>query len=152
VTKRSRQSKGLKSSYTNCYTNFWSVRYMSRFNEDYWEKYWERERVFGVPSIFWKIWKKKDRARELKCPRCGKKGQLMQKTTISKKKYKYKKWYVFHARPFETSVRIPKWCYLNKNHLKKPSIQDKIKATKHAIDIERHLLNCIRMRNNNFEL
>jgi DNA-directed RNA polymerase subunit RPC12/RpoP len=102
--------------------------------------------VFGVPTIFWKISRKIDRAKELVCPRCGKKGVLMWKTTISKKIYKYRKLYVYHERiPFshKTSIRIQKWCYLNKNQLKNPSIQNTIKATRRARDIERYFFECI---------
>ena len=105
--------------------------------------------VFGVPTIFWKIDRKIDRAKELVCPRCGKKGVLMWKTTISKKIYKYKKLYVYHEIipvSHKTSIRIQKWCYLNKNQLKNPSILNTIKAMKHVRDIERYFFKCIRLR------
>ncbi len=105
--------------------------------------------IFGGPTIFYKIDQKIDDARKLACPRCGKRGVLMWKTTISKKRYKYKKLYIYHERtpvPSKTSIRIQKWCYLNKNQLKNRSIQNTIKAMKHARDIERCFYKCIKTR------
>jgi predicted RNA-binding Zn-ribbon protein involved in translation (DUF1610 family) len=79
------------------------------------------------------------RIKSITCPRCGKKGILTQKTTISKRKYKYKKWYVYHdERPFpkKQKIRKQRWCYLNKNHLKSTLIHEKIlnltKLTEHV--------------------
>ena len=109
---------------------------------------WEWWEIFGAPTIFWKINRKIDRAKELVCPRCGKRGILMQKTTVSKKKYKYRKWYVYHERipiPAKTSLRIQKWCYLNKKQLQSRSIQDTLKATKRAQDIDRYFYQSIRL-------
>jgi hypothetical protein len=77
----------------------------------------------------YKIWKAISSAEQLKCPRCGKEGKLMQKTTISKQKYKYKKWYVYHeVNPFPKKPKFRKqqWCYLNKNLLNTPFIKKRI--------------------------
>ncbi len=63
------------------------------------------------------------------CPRCEKEGILTQKTTISKGKYKYKKWYVYHNEhpfPRKPKFRKQRWCYLNKNQLENPLIHNKI--------------------------
>jgi DNA-directed RNA polymerase subunit RPC12/RpoP len=111
---------------------------------------WEWWEIFGFPPIFWKIDRKIDRTKELVCPRCGEKGILKPKTTVSKKKYKYRKWYVYHERipiPTRTSLRIQKWCYLNKNQLQSRSIQDTLKATERAKDIERYFYQSIRLKN-----
>lgn len=66
----------------------------------------------------------------LTCPRCGKSGTLTQKTTVSKKKYKYKKWYFYHVSypsPNERRNRKQKWCYLNKKQLEKQTLKEKIR-------------------------
>ena len=79
----------------------------------------------------------------------------MLKTTISKKKYRYRKWYVYHVRfpiPSKTSLRIQKWCYLNRNQLNNSSIQDKIRAIGHMRAVERHLVECIHIRYEKFGL
>ena len=128
---------------------------MSSFDYEYWKRYWEEERLFKVHSLFSKIWKKEDQIRELTCPRCGKKGKLMLKTTISKKKYSYRKWYVYHERfpiPFKTSLRIQKWCYLNRNQLGNSLIQDKIRASGHVRAVREWLIYCIRIRIETFLL
>jgi len=120
---------------------------MSRTVEEYRE-------IFGVPSLYWKIWNKISRFKEIVCPRCGKKGRLMQKTTISKKIYKYRKWYVYHESfpiPSKTSIKIQSWCYLNKNQLENPPIRGRIKAIKHMEEVERCLYECIRIRDKEFE-
>ncbi len=100
--------------------------------------------------VFGKIADRYLSAKELACPSCGKTGKLMQKTTVSKKKYRYKKWYVYHEEISispKGSRRIQKWCYLNKNQLKNPFIQDKLKTMKHATHVDRYLLRSIRIRN-----
>lgn len=72
----------------------------------------------------------------------------MQKTTVSKKKYKYKKWYVYHEKipvPSKTSLRIQKWCYLNKNQMRAPSVKYTLKAIKRAKDIARYFYESIHL-------
>lgn len=121
----------------NALVNYWKWHERLHAYFDYWE--WQE--IFGIPSIFYKIDQKLDRAKELICPRCGKKGILMQKTTVSKKRYKYRKWYVYHQRipiPTKTSLRIQKWCYLNKNQLKRPSVEQTLEALKRAKNIKRY--------------
>ncbi len=54
--------------------------------------------------------------KRIQCPVCGKEGVLQWKETVTKvkgKTYRYKKLYVYHWNP-----KKPKWCYLNKEHLK----------------------------------
>jgi hypothetical protein len=63
------------------------------------------------------------------CPRCGKGGCLTTKTTISKRKYAYKKWYFYHnvyPDPKRPKFRKQKWCYLNKKQLEEPTLKQKI--------------------------
>jgi transposase-like protein len=61
----------------------------------------------------------------LTCPICGKSGSLTKKVTVSKKKYRYKRWYVYHEIPAYPN-RKQKWCYLNKKHLEEPKLKEKI--------------------------
>jgi len=74
-------------------------------------------------------------AQRLTCPRCKKDGKLMQKTTISKGKYKYKKWYVYHVsypNPKKPRYRKQKWCYLNKEQLDEKTVKERIQKIKHC--------------------
>jgi DNA-directed RNA polymerase subunit RPC12/RpoP len=126
--------------------SYWELR--ERLNAYF--DYWQWEEIFGIPSIFYKIDRKIDHAKQLTCPRCGKKGVLMQKTTVSKKKYKYKKWYVYHEKipvPSKTSLRIQKWCYLNKNQMRESSVKYSLKAMKRARDIARYFYESIYLPN-----
>ena len=120
---------------------------MSRTVEEYRE-------VFGEYSLIWKIRNKISQPKEIVCPRCGKKGRLMQKTTVSKKIYKYRKWYVYHERipnPSKPSLKIQSWCYLNRNQLENPTIRDRIKSIEHMEEVKRCLYECIRIRDKEFE-
>ncbi len=55
------------------------------------------DETFGTSSsIFVKIASKAKIMRKMVCPHCGKIGLLSEKTTVSKKRYSYKKRYVYH--------------------------------------------------------
>ncbi len=63
---------------------------------------------------------------KLKCPVCGDYGVLMKKITITKttkRRYRYKKWYVYHNRSKGTTQR---WCYLSKKFLRLSEINKAI--------------------------
>lgn len=67
------------------------------------------------------------------CPRCGKEGVLTTKTTISKGKYRYRKWYFYHniyPDPKRPKFRKQKWCYLNKEQLEEPRLKQNIQGIK----------------------
>lgn len=56
----------------------------------------------------------------IKCPVCKQQGVLQWKETVTRikgKEYHYKKLYVYHQHPKEHPEK-PKWCYLNRDHLK----------------------------------
>ena len=66
-----------------------------------------------------KLREEKDMQR-IKCPVCKQQGVLQWKETITRikgKEYRYKKLYVYHQHPKEHPEK-PKWCYLNRDHLK----------------------------------
>ena len=77
-------------------------------------------------------------AQQLTCPRCGKNGKLMQKTTISKGKYRYKKWYVYHVtypNVEKPKYRKQKWCYLNEKQLGEKTVKDKIREIEYCSNL-----------------
>jgi len=63
------------------------------------------------------------KAKLIKCPKCGGKGHLTKKPTVSGgRKYIY--WYIAHYLPDYVSkrgklVNRVKWCYLNKERVKR---------------------------------
>ena len=76
----------------------------------------------------------------IECPVCKQQGVLQWKDTVTRikgKEYHYKKLYVYHQHPEEHPEK-PKWCYLNRDHLKALGItqnkdsltQDNIKSEK----------------------
>lgn len=103
--------------------------------------------VFDTPSsIFFKIEGMVRRARSLRCPHCGKTGILMVKTTVTKKKYRYRKLYVYHETipvPSRTSLRRQRWCYLNKDDLNDSTVRMSLQKWNHAQDVENFLYRCI---------
>jgi len=104
--------------------------------------------IFGLPTLFYKIEEKVRHARELICPHCGEKGIFLQKTTVSKRKYRYKKLYVYHETtpiPTKTSLRNQKWCYLNENDLNDPAIQKRLQQWVHAQHVEEYFYKCLRL-------
>jgi ribosomal protein S27AE len=114
--------------------------------ENYYEGYALWVGVFGVPSIFYKIDNMVRHARELICPHCGEKGILAEKDTVSKRRYRYRKLYVYHeTRPLPaiTSLRTQKWCYLNEADLNNSLIQKRIQDWVRALNIEKHFYRCL---------
>ena len=69
---------------------------------------------------------------KIKCPVCKQQGVLQWKETVTKikgKEYHYKKLYVYHQHPKEHPEK-PKWCYLNRDHLKALGITQKLTQNK----------------------
>jgi ribosomal protein S27AE len=103
--------------------------------------------LFGINSAFYKIWYKLANARRLRCPHCGHSGILAKKTTVSKKKYRYWKLYVYHETfaksPHGRRLRTQRWCYLNKKDLSNHVVQRKVQRMERFLNIEKHLARCI---------
>jgi hypothetical protein len=104
--------------------------------------------IFGSPDIFIKLSIKKLQAKTIKCPQCGKTGQIKEKTTVTKKKYKYSYLYVYHGvydqRREAEKLHKPThgirkyWCFLNYDNLTQPVIQDALRKLAHWQNIEKY--------------
>ena len=106
-------------------------------NHNYFEAYERWVSIFGMPTIFSRIDSKVRHERELTCPHCGMKGLLMAKTTVSKKKYRYMKLYIYHETKgaLKASSRAQKWCYLNIEDKKSSAVREAIQRTVHALNV-----------------
>lgn len=104
--------------------------------------------VFGVPGIFARIEEAVPNARDLICPHCGLKGLLMAKTTVSKKKYRYTKLYVYHEIEDASMIssRKQKWCYLNKQDRKNSPVREAIQRTIHALNVREYFYRSLILR------
>jgi hypothetical protein len=96
--------------------------------------------VLGIPSIFYKLDMKIRECSKLVCPHCGKEGMLMTKLSIVKRKYRYRKLYVYHeAYLFKKPIsrRVQKWCYINNNDLTNSVIIEALERWRHASNIRK---------------
>ena len=90
--------------------------------------------VIDLRKLKTQLWQIQEESRHLICPRCGELGIITQKMTVSKKRFKYKKWYVLHTT--YTNIDKPKkrkqkWCYLNKEQLEESTLQEKVQKIEH---------------------
>ena len=78
---------------------------------------------------------------QVKCPKCGKNGLLVEKPTVTKsrgKTYTYKKLYVAHYLENSLSkhgkrVNRVQWCYLNNQHINKLKAKGIITQNPHSV-------------------
>ncbi len=124
------------------------LRKLYVLNNEYYFNSIQYSEIFGTfPDIFMKIGNKLTLAKTIRCPRCGKLGQIKEKTTVTKKKYRYMYLYVYHnaydqaraaGKLNETTNFRKYWCLLNKDYQSLPSVQDAIQKLEHWQDIEKY--------------
>lgn len=113
-------------------------------SDRHWEGLARLYDVLGNPSIFYKLDWKVINSTELVCSRCGKWGRLKEKTTIVKRKYKYRKLYVYHSI-YHSLIDLKssqpgiarEWCYLNEKELASPVVTKTFQRCSRAANIRK---------------